>query len=87
MAKNFSTEIRKVFEKKYIKLFLLNMKDAGDIKIWLMSLPNVKKVNISNGGKDLTIYPSVMSEAEETETAVIVALNAFYSSTIDRFTN
>lgn len=61
----------------------MNMEDADDIKIWLKSLPHVKNVNISNGGKDLTVYPSAMFETEETETAVIAALNAFYSSTKD----
>lgn len=83
MAKHFSTEIREMFKSKYVKVFLLNMQDSDKIKSWLESIPAVKKVNVSNEGKDLTVYPSALFEAKDAEEAIIASLNNFYSSSND----
>lgn len=80
MTKYFNTEIRESFKNKYVKVFLLNMQDSDKIKSWLESIPAVKKVNISNDGKDLTVYPSALVEANEAEEAIIASLHNFYSS-------
>lgn len=80
MTKYFNTEIREIFKSKYVKVFLLNKQDTDKIKSLLESIPAIKKVNISNEGKDLTVYPSALVEANEAEEAIIASLNNFYSS-------
>ncbi len=69
----FETEIREVFEKKYVKVFLKNQGEIDIVKAMLEQLDSVRRVNLteSNSGgvktMTLTVYPRAMCEAEEVE--------------------
>lgn len=80
MTKFFNTEIRTSFNKKYIKIFLFNMKDASKVKDYLETIPCVRKINISNEGKDLTVYLNTIYNAEDAEKILANSLSSFYSS-------
>ena len=70
MPLKFRTEIKEMFGKEYIKVFLLNMVDSSKVKTLLESLYCINRVNESNDGKDLTAYP----------TKLYTTLVAFYST-------
>lgn len=76
----FKTEIREVFNKKYLKIYLKDATQIEKVRKLLSNLPSVKNVNITeNREKDLTIYPSKVYDAEETEAEITFALNSFFS--------
>lgn len=81
MPVRFRTEIRKAFEKEYIKVFLLNMHDSSMVKNLLESIECIHRVNISNDGKDLTAYQTNLYTAKEAQDEIETALQRFYSST------
>lgn len=67
---DFVTEIRKVFDTKYIKVFLSNSENIGFIKSVLEHIPSIHKVNITksqsaeNDSLTLTVYPKKMFSVE-----------------------
>lgn len=77
----YKIEIRTSFNKEYIKVFLCNMKDSNKIINQLESLDCVKKVNISNEGKDLTVYPKEVFTAKYTKNKIESSLTSYYSNT------
>lgn len=80
MPLKFRTEIKEMFGKEYIKVFLLNMVDSSKVKTLLESLYCINRVNESNDGKDLTAYPTKLYTAVEAETEINTTLVAFYST-------
>ena len=64
MAKNFDTEIRESFDKKYLKVFLKNISIIEEVQEQLSKLQSVKNVNITdsksknNPSLTLTVYPN-----------------------------
>lgn len=76
----YSTEIRKVFETTYVKVFLADNNDLPEIQTRLKALQSVKSVNISNDNRDLTVYPKPPYDATETMGYVETALSAFYNN-------
>ena len=80
MPLKFRTEIKEMFAKEYIKVFLLNMVDSSKVKTLLESLYCISRVNESNDGKDLTAYPTKLYTAEEADTEINATLVAFYST-------
>jgi len=47
MAKNFDIEVREVFEKKYLKVFLKNISIIDEVQELLSNVSSVKNVNIT----------------------------------------
>ena len=85
-AKNsFSTEIREVFEKPYVKVFFLVDSVATNAKIIVEALNTVMKVSVTpskskaHPGNTLTVYPKPMVDVKECEKEVIESLNKFFS--------
>lgn len=64
MAKNFDTEIRKSFDKEYLKVFLKNISIIEEVQEQLSKLQSVKNVNITDSESKnspsltLTVYPN-----------------------------
>ena len=80
MPLKFRTEIKEMFGKEYIKVFLLNMVDSSKVKTLLESLYCISRVNESNDGQDLTAYPTKLYTADEADTEINATLVAFYST-------
>lgn len=76
----YSTEIRKVYDTTYIKVFLADNNDLSDVQTILKALSSVKSVNISNDNRDLTVYPRPPFNASEIKGYVETALSSFYSN-------
>ena len=70
---DFSTEIREIFDKKYVKVFLKDSDDIALVKSILVQIKSIHKVNITeshSGGNDsltLTVYPKKMYTADTVE--------------------
>ncbi|MCH5307541.1 MAG: hypothetical protein J1E37_05620 [Prevotella sp.] len=79
MAK-YSTEIREVFDNKYIKVFLAEHNDLSDVRTVLGELQCVRKVNISNGNNDLTVYVKPPFSAQEAKATIDTTLCVYYNS-------
>lgn len=78
---NYVTEIREMFDKKYVKVALKDKTRLEEIQIFLRNLPSIKSVNITkNKETDLTIYPNKVYSAEETEKEVNEALKIVFES-------
>ena len=83
----YSTEIRKTFNSEYVKVFLANNNELSDVRLRLIALQSVKRVNISNNNSDLTVYPKMPFSAIETKEQVENALTSYYGdSNIDNST-
>lgn len=80
MPKYFRTELRKVYDTEYVKVFLLNKNDLSQVKNFLSSLESIKKVNISNDEKDLTVYPSPFFSSKECEEQIATSLSKYYEN-------
>lgn len=84
---NFSTEIREMNGKKYLKVFFLDDIVATDAKVVVEGTNVVKTVNITQSlskdhkGNTLTIYPKSMVAAEDCENVVVDVLNQFFNNT------
>lgn len=76
---NFQTEIRTIFDKSYIKVFLNNVNDLEKIKKELSNLDGIKKVNITQNTKtDLTVYPDKFTTVDKLKITIENHLIAFY---------
>ncbi|MBN1545263.1 MAG: hypothetical protein JW902_01235 [Syntrophaceae bacterium] len=84
MAKNYETEIREVYGKKYLKIFLKISDHLSNIQSVLSQLPSVAKVNITSSEskysppENLTIYPKVVFSIEEMKLEVEAELERFF---------
>ena len=89
MPKNFDTEIREVFNKKYLKVFIKDLSKLSEIKIILNSLDSVKNVNITESSssnspnRNLTVYPKRVYSIDEVKNEVEKALNSYFSGRPD----
>lgn len=84
-SRKYSTEIREVFGKQYIKIFFQDDSIVTEAKEIVERLNVVKSVNITpSGSKDhsgntLTVYPKSMVEVDACENEVREALNGFFA--------
>ena len=84
MAKNYETEIRELYDKKYLKIFLKDLERISDIRSMLSQLPSVAKVNITESTsmyslpKNLTVYPKVVFSIEEMKSEVESELERYF---------
>jgi len=77
----FVTEVREIFQKKYVKVALKDKSRLEEIQIVLNNLPSVKGANITkNKELDLTVYPANVYSAKETEAEVNKTLSIVFSS-------
>ena len=76
----YSTEIRSVYDKPYVKVFLANNDDLQSVQHRLELLQSVRRVNVSNDNKDLTIYAKAPFSAEDVEKQVKNVLEVFFSA-------
>ena len=82
---SFSTEICSVFDKPYVKVYLLDDSVAPQVKEVVEALNVVRKVNITESksaahpGNTLTVYQKPMVTAEKCEKEVINTLKQYFS--------
>ncbi|MDR1090632.1 MAG: hypothetical protein LBL79_06105 [Prevotella sp.] len=84
MAKNFDTEIREAFNKKYLKVFLRNTSAIKDIQKQVDTLSSVRTANITDSQSNnptLTIYPNRVYSIEETQKEVVALLESYFIGT------
>lgn len=82
MPKNFEIEIREIYEKQYLKIFLKVGEDHQMVANCLNGLHSVKTANVSdqrNGKRDLTIYPEKAYDIREVEQEVRLALSNYFT--------
>lgn len=83
---SFSTEICSVFDKPYVKVYLLDDCVAPQVKEVVEALNVVRKVNITESksaahpGNTLTVYQKPMVTAEKCEKDVINTLKQYFSN-------
>lgn len=88
MPKNYHLEIREVFDKKYLKVFVKNLDQLENIQVLIKQLPSVRKVNITDSDsmssppQNLTVYPKVVYDEQELMTEVEAALEGYFSGGI-----
>lgn len=80
---HFKTEIREIYDNKYLKVFLRDKNLLRDIAGIIQALASVKKVNISttdnNAKQNLTVYPSELYSIVETKEEIEFTLNNYFS--------
>jgi hypothetical protein len=85
MPKMYETEIRELYEKKYLKVFLKNLENILDVQSAIRHLPSVAKVNITPSEsmyslpQNLTVYPKVVFSIEEMKAQIETELDRFFS--------
>jgi hypothetical protein len=85
MVKNYETEVRELYDKQYLKIFLKRLEQISDVQSILSQLPSVAKVNITDStsmyspSKNLTVYPKVVFSIEEMRTDVEAELKRYFS--------
>ena len=85
MANSFETEIREMYGKKYLKVFLKSLNYISEIQSSLNMLPSVAKVNITHSesqyslSQNLTVMPKRGFSVEEMKTEVVADLERFFS--------
>lgn len=77
----YSTEIRSVYDKPYIKVFLADNNDLQIVQQRLGLLHSIRRVNISNDNKDLTVYAKAPFSAKDAESQIKNVLDVFYNAT------
>lgn len=85
MPKNFDTEIRGIFENRYLKVFIKDIDRIEESQRLLQELPSIRAANITasqsvnNPSQTLTVYPKRVYSVEETQKEVISALENYYA--------
>ena len=83
---SFSTEVKKVYETSYVKVYFLDDSIAADAKAVVEAQNTVRKVNITQSnskahpGNTLTVYPKPMVSADDCQVEINVALKMFFSN-------
>ena len=83
---SFSTEVKKVYETSYVKVYFLDDSIAADAKAVVETLNTVRKANITHSnskahpGNTLTVYPKPMVSASDCQVEINVALKMFFSN-------
>ena len=76
---DFKIEIRTIYEKEYLKVYLRDKTKFATIRTLLSGLQSIKNVNITaNNETDLTVYPSKLYSAEETKHEIELSLNNYF---------
>lgn len=89
MDNAYSTEIREVFGKKYLKVFMLDDSVAGELKDLLGKLKEIKSISVTESqskahpGETLTIYPKPMVNIETLEKVVKKVLDSHNSGVVE----
>lgn len=84
----FSTEIRKAFDKPYIKVFFYDESDVMAAKDVVSAISSVKKVNTTKSestahpGDTLTVYPKPMISVKDCEKDIKDTLCVFFDKGI-----
>ena len=84
MPRNFDTEVREAFNKKFLKVFIKDLDRISEIKSLLDELNSNRKVNITKSGSKnnplltLTIYPSRVYSIDELQTEINVTLKSYF---------
>jgi len=84
MSKFFSTEVRAVFEREYVKVFLLDDSRVQEIKEALSVINEIRNINITESeskdhpGKTLTVYPESMVPAAICQQLINESLERFF---------
>lgn len=77
---DFKIDKRETFNKEYLKVYLRDKTEFQTVRTLLSNLQSVKNVNITeNNEPDLTVYPSKLYTADETETEMEIALNSYFT--------
>lgn len=85
MPKNYHLEVREVYGKEYVKVFVKDLYLLDDIQTLINQLPSVKKVNFTKSNssssppQNLTVYPKVVYDGQELLGEIESALNSFFS--------
>ena len=80
---SYSVEIRQIFGKEYLKVFLSDNSEIENIQSLLKTLASVKTVNISRSesndhrGDTLTVYPKSMCSAKDVELEIKKCLDNY----------
>ncbi|MEY8686523.1 phospholipase D-like domain-containing protein [Bacteroides sp. AN502(2024)] len=91
MKQKFSTEIRTVFDKEYVKVFFLDNHDLNEYKMLLEKRKEVKSVSITksesraHGGDTLTVYPKPMVDGRALEDIINISLTKYLSGIHEEF--
>jgi hypothetical protein len=87
MAKQFDTEVRETFDKKYLKVFIRDISKIEDVRTKVSSLSSVKNANITENQSDsnseltLTVYSNKVYDIEETKKEVEIMLEEHFNGT------
>lgn len=85
MAKLFDIEIREVFEKPYLKVFVKDIDRIAEVQAFLEGLNSVAKANLTTSKsrysppQNLTIYPSRVYDIAEVRDEVQVSLESYFA--------
>lgn len=91
--KVYEVEIRETFNKKYLKVFLLDDTIAKKLEPLVDSLKEVKNVNITqsqskaHSGDTLTVYPKPMVSIELLKEIVEKTLDCYFSGVTEKHTD
>lgn len=84
MAKLFDVEIREVFQKPYLKVFIRDIDRIGEVQVFLEGLKSVAKANLTTSEsrygppQNLTVYPSRVYDIGEVRDEVQVPLESYF---------
>lgn len=85
MPRFFDTEIRELYNKKYLKVFIRDLTRINEVQAFLEGLHCTRNVNISSStsrsspSQNLTVYPSLVYDIEEVQREVTVALESYFA--------
>ncbi|MBQ0164170.1 MAG: hypothetical protein KBS75_03095 [Bacteroidales bacterium] len=88
MKNSYSTEVREIFKKKYVKVFFLDDSIAEAAQEAISALICVKNANITisesnaHPGKTLTVQPKPMVLAEDCEKEVCICMDHFLANEV-----
>jgi hypothetical protein len=84
MPRNFDTEIRESPREKYLKVFIRDLTQINEVRIFLEALNCTRTVNITSSTsknsppQNLTVYPSRVYDIIEVQREVTVALESYF---------
>lgn len=87
--KHYVTEVKKIFETEYVKVFLLDEKRNAEIQSVLSDLDCVKRVNITgsnspnNPSETLTVYPKRMYDGQTLNKRIVSFLDSYFTGVVD----
>jgi hypothetical protein len=80
MSKKYVTEVKEIFGKPYLKVYLRDKSKNEEIARFIELLQSVKNANVTdNKEKDITVYPAKTFSIEEMKSELDIALDSFFS--------